>query len=508
MKHRTLKIAGLILSCVTISACDTGFEEPTEASLSSGSADFTTFVTLGGSLTAGYADNALYLTGQTNSYPNILAQQFTKVGGGEFKQPLVSDNLGGLLFGGALNADFGNRLVLNTATTPPSPEPLLSDSAATTEVIGSGLNGSTFNNMGVPGSKSFHLLAEGYGNQAGLALGAANPYFVRFASMPNSTMIADAAAQQPSFVVLWIGNNDVLSFATSGGDGEDQLGNLDPSSYGANDITDPNVFANVYAGLVGAFKQANPDVKGLLVNLPDVSSIPFFTTVPFNPVPLDQPTADALNAAYAPYNGGVAQILGATDAAQVTQRTINFSAGQNAVVILDEGLTDLTSFNPALLNLRQATADDLLLLSTSSVIGELVNPLDDPANPAAPRWGISAPLLDEHVLIHSEIEAVNAATQAFNATIKGAADAEDNLTFFDVAQIMVELNDTGINYGSGSIQSTYGSGGAFSLDGVHPTARGYAVIANRMIDAINADFNASVPTVDPGAHTTVFVKIP
>lgn len=508
MNNQILKIAGLVLSSVVFSACDTGFEEPTEKTFSSGSADFSNFVTIGDSLTAGYADNALYLTGQTNSYPNLLAQQFAKVGGGDFKQPLVSDNLGGLLFGGMTNPEFGNRLVLNTATEPPSPEPFVSANTPTTEVIGSGLNGNVFNNMGVPGAKLFHILAAGYGNAAGLAAGAANPYFVRFASTADSSMISDAAAQQPSFYILWAGNSDVLAFATSGGDGDNQLGNLDPSTYGSSDITDPTVFANVYAGLVGTLKTSNPDVKGLLANIPDVSTIPFFNTVPFNPVPLDQATADALNGAYAAYNDGIAQILGATDAAQVTQRTITFTAGQNAVVILDEGLTDLTSFNPALLKMRQATADDLLLLSTSSVIGELVDPLDDPTNPAAPRWGISAPLLDKHVLIDSEIEAVNTARLGFNTTIKAAADADANLVFFDVSKIMEQLNDTGINFGTGSIQSTYGTGGAFSLDGVHPTARGYAVIANRMIDAINTSFNASVPAIDPGAHTTIFIKIP
>ncbi len=44
-----------------------------------GEADFSNYVALGNSLTAGYADNALYITGQENSYPNILAQQFAKV---------------------------------------------------------------------------------------------------------------------------------------------------------------------------------------------------------------------------------------------------------------------------------------------------------------------------------------------------------------------------------------------------------------------------------------------
>ncbi len=41
---------------------------------SAGNADFTTYVALGNSLTAGYADGSLYRAGQLNSYPSILYQ--------------------------------------------------------------------------------------------------------------------------------------------------------------------------------------------------------------------------------------------------------------------------------------------------------------------------------------------------------------------------------------------------------------------------------------------------
>src|SRR5699024_1264388 len=99
----------------------------------------------------------------------------------------------------------------------------------------------------IPGAKSFHLVAPGYGNVSGVLQGTANPYFARFSSSENTTVISDAASQNPTFFSLWIGNNDVLGYATSGGSGVDQTGNLDPSTYGSNDITDPNVFAAVYS---------------------------------------------------------------------------------------------------------------------------------------------------------------------------------------------------------------------------------------------------------------------
>ena len=203
---------------------------------SAGSADFSNYVAVGNSLTAGFSDNSLFVDGQEASLPNMLATSFSAVGGGEFSIPFVADNLGGLTLGG--EPISGNRLILSFRSGSPAPVPV--EGRGSTEV--SNVLDGPFNNMGIPGAKSFHLLASGYGNVAGLATGTANPYYVRIASSPDATIIGDAAAQGPTFFSLWIGNNDILSFATSGGAGVDQTGNLDPSTYGGSDITDPNVF--------------------------------------------------------------------------------------------------------------------------------------------------------------------------------------------------------------------------------------------------------------------------
>ncbi|MFC1589851.1 G-D-S-L family lipolytic protein, partial [Pseudomonadota bacterium] len=422
-------------------------------------------------------------SGQEKSYPAILAQQFAKVGGdSNFTQPLVSDNLGGLLVNATKVKD--KRLVLDL-TDPENPSPEAIAGTPTTEAIGSGLNGSAFSNLGVPAAKAIHMGVSGYGDPAGILAGTANPYFTRFASNPaTASMIGDAIAQAPSFYVMWAGNNDVLLYATDGGVGVD-------GGYAYSDITNPAVFDFAYKELVGELKTANPAVQGVLINIPDVKTIPYFTTVPYNPVPLDQTTADTLNAAYLDYNNNVAAIL-ATNPAEVVERTISFSAGQNAVVILDEDLTDLTGYSPALTNMRQATADDLLVLTASTVI-----PLGG---------GTATPLGDEYVLMPSEIAAIDAARAAFNATIKNVADNDPNLILVDSAAILQEISTTGIDYGTGAVNADYATGGAFSLDGVHPTARGYAVVANRIIDAINTGFNASIPAVNPGDYTTIYIK--
>ena len=107
MKNIIKILIGLV--AVGFVSCDADFENPVTESgfYTSGTADLSNYVSVGNSLTAGYADGALYITGQNNSYPNIMAQQFALAGGGEFTQPLMADNIGGLLSGG--NQVFANR---------------------------------------------------------------------------------------------------------------------------------------------------------------------------------------------------------------------------------------------------------------------------------------------------------------------------------------------------------------------------------------------------------------
>ncbi|HRZ30892.1 MAG: G-D-S-L family lipolytic protein [Flavobacterium sp.] len=458
--------------------------------LTAGSADFSNYVSLGNSLTAGYCDNALFIEGQANSYPAILADQFALVGGGEFKIPYTNDNTGGLLLGG--NVIAGPRLYFNGA----GPAPVTG--IPTTEV--STVLAGPFNNMGVPGAKSFHLLAPGYGNVAGVATGQANPYFVRFASSPSTTILADAAAQDPTFFSLWIGNNDVLGYATSGGSGTNQTGNFNPATYGPNDITDPNVFANVYTALVDGMT-AN-GAQGVVANLPYVTTIPFFTTVPHNPVPLNAATAAQLNAGFSAYNNGLlfAQSVGLLTADEVTRRTISFTASTtNRVVMVDSYLTNLAAYG--IPSYRQATSEDLVVLPARSFIGTVVG-----GNPAQIN-GVSVPLADNWILSKDEILEVKTATDAYNATIQSIASAK-GLAFVDANALMTRVANGGITADNFTVTSTYVTGGGFSLDGVHPGPRGYALISNEFIKAINATYGSNFKGVSLGSYRILYPQNP
>ncbi|TVZ52349.1 G-D-S-L family lipolytic protein [Dokdonia sp. Hel_I_53] len=503
-------------------ACEPEFDNDItdEGVYTSGEADFSNYVAVGNSLTAGYADQALYITGQQNSYPNIMAQQFELAGGGEFTQPLVNDNTGGILLGG--QQILPNRFVL-AVDAEGNPGPARLSGTPTTDITNV-LTGS-FNNYGVPGAKSFHLLAPGYGNVAGVQTGQANPYFVRFASSANATVIGDAVAANPTFFSLWIGNNDILGFATSGGSGVDQTGNLDPTTYGGNDITDPNVFASVYAQEVAAL--VSTGAKGALVNIPDVTSIPYFTTVPSQAIPLDAQTAGTLNAVFGAYNTQILPGLvqfGVITADEAALRQVTFQEGANFITIQDEDLTDISTivqgapFNldpitaGLLSQLRQTTNEDLIPLPASGVLGTtdqeffdfLVNVAGVSPEQAALQSinGVSRPLQDANVLTTSEQTLIANAQAQYNATIRALADAND-LAFVDAQSELQAVAQGGVAFNGGVLTSAFVTGGAFSLDGVHPSPRGYAFTANAIIDAINEKYNATVPNVNIGNYGTV-----
>src|SRR5690606_36538025 len=201
--------------------------------LTAGEADFSKYVAVGASFSAGFTDGALFIAGQQNSFPNILSQKFALLGGGDFNQPLMNDNIGGFLLGGNLAAN--PRLFFNGSG--PAVLPATPTTEITTLVSG------PFNNYGIPGVKSYHLGVAGYG--------MGNPYFGRMASSTTASVLGDVAAENATFFTFSeIGGNDVLAFATSGGIGVDQTGNFDPSTYGNNDITDPTVFAASFSGAV------------------------------------------------------------------------------------------------------------------------------------------------------------------------------------------------------------------------------------------------------------------
>ena len=521
-KYQSILLASIAIG---LASCEPDFENPiSDGTYSNGDANFTTYVAIGNSLTAGYMDGSMFKSGQANSFPNILAGQLKYAGGGEFTQPSFADdvnNLGGLTLGGNPLPNFPTRLAILMQGGAGSPVNLAGQS--TIDVTS--LQQKAYNNMGVPGAKSFHLLAQGYGSLAGLQNGTANPYFVRHATSSSATVLGDAMSLNPTFFTNWIGSNDVLAYAMSGGTGVNQLGNTDVATYGSNDITDPQAFAFVYSTIINTL--TSNGAKGVVATIPDVASVPYFRTVPFNPLTAQALGGDAnVDALNTQLFGVLKAVLG--NFQQEGRINLLSKTSANALLIKDESLTDLSaqitaaaSQNPQLAPLapilgylygqaRHATAADLFTLPTSSLIGK---PVTDPVLQQLPepyasllnKNGVTYPLGDANVLIPTEQREIVEATRAFNQVIRGIA-AQKNLAVADMNKIMNDLvsglySEDGQKYTSNYFQGLGNLNTVmFSLDGVHPNARGYAFVANEVIKVINAHYKSNVPNVYVGKY--------
>lgn len=451
-------------------SCAPEFDE--DVKFNAGSADFSTYVSVGNSLTAGFQSSALRRVRQENSFPAILAQQFKEIGGGTFTQPLMAA-------GNGVGSSGNPELQLGYATdckgvSSLAPVPL-SGGAQLAELAPGAAGAGPFNNVAVPGAKSFHLSTPGYD--------ALNPFYGRFATA-GVPVINAAVGMNPTFFTYWVGANDVLAYALSGGSGVYQKGNPNAAAYGLNDITDPGLFAQVVNGQIAALS-SNGSVKGVVANIPYVTSLPYFSVIKPNDLTLDATQAAQLNAAYAAYNGGIDQALAGNviTADEASKRKISFAAGDNFFVTTDASLTDLTGLNPALINLRQLKSDEYLTLTTP---GDSLK---------CAGWGTAKPIPASNALLSHEIANIKEATDAFNATLKAAADA-NGLAFLDANKLLSEM-ESGLTYNGVTYSTEFATGGVFSLDGFHPNTRGYAIIANEFIDVINAKYNAKVRKINP-----------
>ena len=102
------------LSILLVSACDPSIKEAPP--LSAGTADFSSYIAIGNSITSGRVSDGIDSEMQKSTFPNLLAQQFAQVGGGEFKQPSVAGDGSGMLALEAIDFDACDGIAPTIAT--------------------------------------------------------------------------------------------------------------------------------------------------------------------------------------------------------------------------------------------------------------------------------------------------------------------------------------------------------------------------------------------------------
>lgn len=512
--------------------CPEAPAEDCPSDASAGSADFSKFVAIGTSYTAGFQAGALFTEGQQRSVGRILAKQFECVGGGVFNQADIRSENGFNIF---LNPNPAGTSVLGRFRLqgdPPQPAPVSSGTVGSSDAIPNPMLNPGFmytgsegavpsnqlNDFSVPAILLGQTLIYETGNWSLADIDPDtpgpqphpyfSPFYARFASNPGgSSLIEDAAASVANggtFVLFWLGMDDALLHAAFGGDAT------------RAPLTSLAAFQGQYNFAVGSIFLANPTVKGVLANYPNPFVMPHFTAVPWNAIPLDAATATTLNTNLAAnYNGFLDAMVAATviTAEEAARRKLNYAPGQNPILLDDETLTDLTPYmmgDAAVLRpyarARQTTNADIIPLSTATVLGQAVDADGDGEPNADAIIGVSVPVADQYVLIPEESQEILARLGEFNAHVKAVTeDAQygGRLAFADIqaAQMSMIAQQGSIQNGVLLTPNINPPTGIYSEDGLHPNSRGYAFIANAIVDAINAKFGANIPKADVGKYS-------
>lgn len=462
MKMKLLSI--LMLGVFAFYGCDDFTEiEPPVKNATSGSANFSRFVSLGNSITAGYQSGTIYQSGQIYSYGNLIAQQV----GTSYEIPYVSDpGLGGRMevqslspFAIKYNTSSGSLL----NSTYPAP----------------------YNNLGVPGALTYDVLLATNSTNCASALFAntPNPYFdvvLRNSVLNKGSQLQQAISLNPTFITLWIGNNDVLGYATSGG--------TSPSA-----PTSVAQFNQLFGGIMQGLKQYT-DLSGakvVVANIPSVNAIPFFTTVgpalATNPALVWWQIAAAQTASGLPATGLIfGSHEGGTNLGQLP-----YNVGFADSLALRTGTK--------LITLRGQSYAPLLGQPTGKFYRDNNLPLPLGID-TTKAFGFHPqnPFPDVFVLDSDEITSANNAVSAYNSTIAALVNS-NGYGLVDIYTIFNQFrqNDLGGTVVNGiTFRTTYISGGLFSLDGVHPSSQAHGIVANEFIKVINSKYGANIPLVD------------
>ncbi len=431
------------------SGCQKEFEKATP---NAGNADFSSYVAVGGSMAAGFADGALCKDGQLASYPNLLAQQFKLAGGGDFSIPLLKGSLGVYPDYDAVNNNFSktkSRLVLqqfidckNEQVLLPRRLALLGDDEINLYNISQKISNpiKPYQHWGIPAMKVADLTAIGYGELVQYTQNAPfSPFFWRLVDNSNFTYILlELLKSKPTFFTLDLGTSDVLTYATEGGNGSQTDG-----------ITTELSFKYNLDLLLDSLTSKGR--KGVMANIPNILKFPYFTKIEYNKLDIkDTARALALTTQYA-------------------SAGLKFKVGRNPFVIKEGG------------TVRFVLPTEFVTLKT---------PVD---SLKCANWGAEKPLDPEYILTIQEQENVRAAIALFNGILTDRATKlqipiVDINAYFET--IFAHKYFEGIEFSDELV-----SGGFFSLDGLHPSKRGQALVANEFIRVINESYKANIPKV-------------
>ncbi|MFT5600558.1 MAG: lysophospholipase L1-like esterase [Flavobacteriales bacterium] len=405
----------------------------------SGDADFKSYVAVGNSLTQGYQDAGVHNEAeqQENSYPAIVARQMAKV---ELDMNDFDQPLVTRNGAGFKKLEVDAQGELGAVDYPED-----------ASWASWGNQSQTYNNLGVAGIAVWQVF--GRDN---------NERIINHAILSGVTLLGGAPLN-PYGRFLDFGADPTIPFG--GGDTYSYVDKIKQ--------TNPTFFTN-WLG--------NNDVLGWSLAGGDEgeTNVPIFGTVKTSPLtPVDEFTTkyDSVLSAFA------------AKGAEGVCATMPFVTSIPMFTTVDEeymGVPEIWITEGVTGTVRLKTENDLVLLYALTDLDNGIgysqaDPLDHTL------------VLDEAEVLMSQNRVVelNAAIVSLSAKYGfGVVDMQGYLEGFK----------TGFSVDGVDLSARFIEGGVFSLDGVHPNTKGYAVIADKFINAINETYNSNIPNVDINAY--------
>ncbi len=371
------------------------------------------------------AISGLYHDAQINSIPRLIVARYNELRDTlgyntiPFQQPLALENGSGYL--------EASSIATSPCATLPSYALVEKVEASSSWQIAAD---ESFNNLSFP-----YLSSSALNNLTQLN---ENPFVARV--FPNNTYSYQelAVRSNADFFFMWLGVNEVLDYALSGGE------------YGGMTMSSPADFGEEYESFVQAL--IDNGKKGMIATIPDITQFPYFRTVPKTYVDFEN--------------------CGAIPKAVYIE---TWADSNNQIV-------------------RIANAFDRILLQAQEKIGQ-------GEAPSTYGLYEEFPVQHQNVLDAFEAEKIRSNIQAYNEYLIqmveriNANEGKDVLGIVRLdrtfSQVFEGKFETGV-----FVSGDHLTGGVFNLDGLYLTPRGNALVANQFIRSMNA-FSAFPGTLPP-----------
>lgn len=422
----------MIFGVFFVTACDETQEELVDEVLDP---DASVYVAVGDSLTAGVQSDGIVRDFQEVSFPALIANQ---LGVDDFEQPIVnSPGIGfepgttPLMFNGS--EIFRNELEVDEF-----------------DLLANFFLDRPYDNLGLPGAEVvdvastsnllFEVILRGLGTQ-----------------------LEQAVSLDPAIITFWIGGNDVLGAAKSGGD--------------LSKISSAESFEAEYRNILTQLTEQT-QASIVTANLPNVTDITLvifldriFRTVPELGIMKPVPVIYDENFNPVDFGDGLLVPL-LTEEEDVNHVTLlALDQYRDGIGIPDESaLTDM--------GFTMDEASDIL--SQIEMMGLI------------PTGMV---LANDFTMTMEESDVIQSAVEEFNTIIESAA-ADFGIPVVDINSALLTLNTEGIDGFNSEFVLSDPVNTAYSLDGIHPNNAGYAIIANLFIGTLNASFDMGIPMIN------------